>query len=98
LLIVCGSPYLLAEVVEVFTRESSRLQRQIEVQILVQSLSPVAAWKTLTFPPNWPTSDRREMLTILTFIAAMCCGLFALLAAQLCWWDTCRRFDREGRT
>jgi len=99
LLIFAGVPLLLGECTEALARGTFGHPAAGDAGQFVASFSPVFAWQTLTFPANFEgTRNGSDLLTLTTFAAAVGCALFALLSAQICWWDARRRFDNEGRT
>jgi ABC-type transport system involved in multi-copper enzyme maturation permease subunit len=99
LLIFAGVPLLLGECTEALTRGTFGLRASGAAGQFIASFSPVLAWQTLTFPGAFDVAGvGSELLTLTTFAAALGCTLFALLMAQICWWDARRRFENEGRT
>jgi ABC-type transport system involved in multi-copper enzyme maturation permease subunit len=98
LLIFAGVPLLLGECAEALTRGTFGLRASGDAGQFIASFSPVLAWQTLTFPAGLDvTRAGNDLLTLTTFAAALGCTLFALVAAQVCWWDARRRFENEGR-
>jgi hypothetical protein len=100
LLLFAGVPLLLGECTEALTRGTFGLRGGDDAGRFIASFSPVLAWQTLTFPAGFEVTSTgsRDLLNLTTFAAALGSALFALIAAQVCWWDARRRFENEGRT